>query len=72
MSSGRGFWLWAVPGALLALSVLGILTIGIFVLPFALVSAGVAQRLAPNGSRLGLLAGAAALVLTLVVIGTLG
>ena len=71
MTRRRGFWLWAVPGALLALSVLGILTIGLFVLPFALASVWVAQRLAPRGSRLGLLAGAGLLVLTLVVIGTL-
>jgi hypothetical protein len=71
MNRGRGFWLWAVSGALLALSVLGILTIGIFVLPFALMSLWVAQHWAPRGSRLGLPAGAGLLVLTLVAIGTL-
>lgn len=55
MSSG--FWLWAVPGALLALALLGLASIGMFVLPFALVALWLVARRAPRREAFGLLAG---------------
>ncbi|HEY7629936.1 MAG TPA: hypothetical protein VH817_04510 [Thermoleophilaceae bacterium] len=57
-----GFWLWAVPGALLALALLGLASIGMFVLPFALVALWAAWRWAPGRDAVGLLAGVAVTV----------
>jgi len=40
----RSFWLWGLAGALLTLSLLGAASIGIFVLPFALLALWLAAR----------------------------
>ena len=60
---GRGwgwFYAWAFVGALYCLSVLGAMTIGVFVLPFAVVlTVVIANRPGARAGRYGLVSGAA-------------
>jgi hypothetical protein len=52
------FWLWAIAGALLTLSIVGAASIGVFVLPFAaLATALVARATQRRAEALGLLVG---------------
>jgi hypothetical protein len=54
------FWLWAIAGALLTLSIVGAASIGLFVLPLAAVAiALVARSTQRRAEALGLLVGAA-------------
>jgi hypothetical protein len=56
------FWLWALAGALLAFSIVGAASIGLFVLPFAVIAFVFAARATRNRVELlGLLAGVAAI-----------
>jgi hypothetical protein len=59
-----------VAGALLALSVLAVLSIGVFVLPFAALAVWAALRWGRGREAVGLLVGAVLLMLALVAIGT--
>jgi hypothetical protein len=72
LSACGGFWLWALPGALLMLMLVAAASIGIFVLPFALVAFWRVSRSARGrdlrGSTLGVLAGAG---ITIIAIGLL-
>ena len=65
MASGwGGFLVWAFVGALFSLSFLGAASIGLFVLPVALVALGLTSRFVRRGPELaGLLLGAAVLSL---------
>jgi hypothetical protein len=63
------FWLWALAGALLAFSVVGAASIGLFVLPFAVIAFVFAARAMRNRAELlGLLAGAATICLLIGLI----
>ena len=59
MSRRAAFALWALAGALWSLTVLGMLSIGIYVLPFAIAATVLALRRGPGRPAAGLLAGLA-------------
>lgn len=67
--SWTGFGLWAVAGALGSLAFVSVLSIGIFVVPFAVAATVVAARVAPDGrNAVGLIAGFGVLALVLAYI----
>ena len=67
--TGGAFGLWALAGALCALTILGILSIGIFVAPFAVVATVAAVwHTTRTGDALGAPAGIALLVAALLAL----
>jgi hypothetical protein len=63
------FWLWALAGALLAFAVVGAASVGLFVLPFAVIAFVFAARAMRNRAELlGVLAGVAAICLLIGLI----
>jgi uncharacterized membrane protein len=66
-SNWAGFALWALVGALAALTVVGIASIGLFVMPFAVATGWLAARLAPHErNKLGVLSGIGVIALLVV------
>ncbi len=60
----KAFWLWAVAGALLSFAVLAIMSIGLYLLPVAIiVTVLIARRASAWPETLGVLEGAAATAL---------
>jgi hypothetical protein len=67
--SWTGFGAWALAGALIVLSGVALASIGLFVLPFALVAVALAARRWPDpGNRWGAVAGAGIPVLLVALL----